>query len=437
MKKLFLFSFCVAAVAAFADTPCVSNVAARQRWPFSPVVDIDFWLESEECQDVVLSASYDGGQTTIALEGDAVGGSLFGLAPGMNHVTWDPVKAGFGDRQLKDFKVSAAVADKSARTYLVLDLADGSSTFAAQPPDDTGWTNSAYRSGKMVFRRIPAGRYELGYTDAEITYMMQYLAYDYMKVLATYQKAVGRRTVVITHDFYLAIFSLTGQQYGYAASGAGSGGETPIAKNVSVWRGSATDDGINWPVTGHAVSKTSFLGRMRDRMHLPSGMILDLPTEAQWEIAARAGTTTLFPNGGTIDNTKDELFAILDRIAWRGEPPKGYTVGMKEPNAWGLYDVLGLEYEGVLNAYCCSDTSKNLLDCAGFTVGWRETSPSVDPVGPSCVADGTLFRLSCNVGWAAGLSPAANTSARRAYSYSTTVNTATRLCIHLQPLVNK
>ena len=66
-----------------------------------------------------------------------------------------------------------------------------------------------------------------------------------------------------------------------------------------------------------------------------------LPTEAEWEYAARADTTARYLVGSTRSD--------LDRVAWYHGNSGGtlHSVGQKEPNAWGLYDVLGNVYEWV------------------------------------------------------------------------------------------
>src|SRR5262245_20862910 len=85
-----------------------------------------------------------------------------------------------------------------------------------------------------------------------------------------------------------------------------------------------------------------------------------LPTEAEWEYAARAGATTAYSFG---DSASD-----LDRYAWLGENSgnKTHLVGQLQPNAWGLYDMYGNVWEWVQDW-------KDL-----YTAG-----PAVDPAGPA------------------------------------------------------
>ncbi|GHU39364.1 hypothetical protein FACS1894190_03610 [Spirochaetia bacterium] len=96
-----------------------------------------------------------------------------------------------------------------------------------------------------------------------------------------------------------------------------------------------------------------------------------LPTEAEWDYAGRAGTTTEWINGNTVTAGLG-----LGAYAWYGENNASYThhpVGGKLPNAFGLYDMQGSVYEW------CWDWNGNY-----------SSSPVTDPVGPE---SGVQFRI--------------------------------------------
>ncbi len=105
-----------------------------------------------------------------------------------------------------------------------------------------------------------------------------------------------------------------------------------------------------------------------------------LPTEAEWEYAARAGTTTAFSNGGNLyaGDTNDCFGSLLldngtylDDIAvyCGNDPGQTEEVGTKDPNPWGLYDVHGNVYEWCHDWWDGSDYSGDATDPWGDASG--------------------------------------------------------------------
>ncbi|KPA16999.1 Sulphatase-modifying factor domain protein, partial [Candidatus Magnetomorum sp. HK-1] len=92
-----------------------------------------------------------------------------------------------------------------------------------------------------------------------------------------------------------------------------------------------------------------------------------LPTEAQWEYAARAGSTTALANGHLAE-TGCDMDTNLNAMGWYcgNADSKTHQVAQKQPNAWGLFDMHGNVWEW------CSD--------------WYDSYPDIsvtDPGGPS------------------------------------------------------
>jgi formylglycine-generating enzyme required for sulfatase activity len=115
------------------------------------------------------------------------------------------------------------------------------------------------------------------------------------------------------------------------------------------------------------------MGRLRAK----TGLMFDVPTQAQWEYACRAGTTTAFNSGKNLTNTTaDDAMAEVGRYYYNQSDGKGgYTkgttkVGSYLPNAWGLYDMHGNVEE------CC-------LDWYDAYPYYSSTTIYTDPVGPS------------------------------------------------------
>jgi formylglycine-generating enzyme required for sulfatase activity len=94
-------------------------------------------------------------------------------------------------------------------------------------------------------------------------------------------------------------------------------------------------------------------------LYKKTGIFYRLPTEAEWEYACRAGSNSIYPFGD--DAVK------LDEYAWyrTNSDNRYHKTGLRKPNAWGLYDMLGNVGEWVLDQYqqdYFSTLADNIID---------------------------------------------------------------------------
>ena len=234
-----------------------------------------------------------------------------GTAEGMHHVVWDLNVQG---QQIKSDDVVFNIAYKTMfdvqGIFCVIDLSDGASassypvSYLADVPSG-GWTDE-HKTTKLVLRLIEPGSFKMG----------------------------GSYNVTLTKPYYCGLFEVTQRQWELvtgsnpcSSTTYGKGDNYPVHYvSYDMIRGSSA--GAGWPAS-YEVDASSFFGKLRAR----TGLDFDLPTEAQWEYACRAGTTTTYYWGNSMDGN----------YAWytSNSSSKTHPVGTKTPNVWGLYDMSG------------------------------------------------------------------------------------------------
>jgi formylglycine-generating enzyme required for sulfatase activity len=143
--------------------------------------------------------------------------------------------------------------------------------------------------------------------------------------------------VTLTRGYWLGKYEVTQAQY-----------EAVMGTNPSYFKGADFPvEKVSWYNAMDFCAKLTDIERAAGR--LPEGYEYTLPTEAQWEYACRAGTTTALNSGKNLSD-KNKC-PEMDEVGWYeyNSDSTTHPVGQKMPNAWGLYDMHGNVFEWCLD----------------------------------------------------------------------------------------
>ena len=235
----------------------------------------------------------------------------------------------------------------------------------------------------MKLRLIPPGEFLMGSTPSEIETAINGVGPDRHWRECVASEGPQHR-VILTQPVYLGVSEVTQSQY-EKVMGANRSSFSPAGGRKEGVNGLDTAalavDSVSWNDAAEFCEKlslrenlTPYYKRTGETVSRLNGTGYRLPSEAEWEFACRAGTTTRFWSG---DERVD-----LERAGWMGEPNTGrtHTAGDRNANPFGLYDVHGNVWEWTQDAWNPS------------WYGQFGSKPAIDPMSPPLAQSEYVFR---------------------------------------------
>ena len=371
----------------------IEQAIVRQQWPWSTDVKVEYKLSGVTNPVDIVVRAFNGDKELDSSRLDAaITGDRYGVSEdGVGTLVIDPVAA-FGTSKvaLANFKVKLTLVENPAMSdvmYRIYDMSDGSKTpFPYVDVTRADLMNGKYGSVETNYANVVAGA-STPLSDVLVwTGVTNYPGAKTTKLVMRKIAAKGKtwqmgqtggnfsgstnaeqvHDVTLTKDYFIGVFPVTQEQYRKLTLGAWTG---------SGHKGEAYPvESATYEVFQSVITNDTSVGLNHIAANI--GVPINYPTEAQWEFACRAGTTSELYTGQLLNS------ANLSPIAWHSGNSGGNTceVGLKLPNAFGLYDMLGNVYEA------CRDAYKDSSVAIGYKDGAAVTDPEED--GP---ASGGLY----------------------------------------------
>ena len=336
----------VSKVAAFATVACLAlgasaattNVtinSVQQRWPWNNKVDITYTVTNGQTRSAAvycgLRFAVTANGRTHNFEGYTVGASA---ESGQHTITWTAPEGIISDSCSMTATLFTTNVP-SGNDYMIIDLTKTSDNvtyeglFATQDESNTRYNNDTHKLSKLVLRKVPrwADRNALP-NAASLASLDGYPTGDNTNVPETN----SRKDWSTDRDYYIGIFPLTVSQYRKIMGGTSSSTAPMSYVTWNDLRLSTTSPTSSIPAVD------SMTGTFFQRLNYFTGnkYDFDLPTEVMFEIAERAGATTTYWWGDTMDTSY---------VVCKENGGRLWGVGYRPANAWGLFDTAGNVWE--------------------------------------------------------------------------------------------
>ena len=358
MKRM-MTTMTVAFVGTLMADVSVDNIKCTQRYPWNGLVDIEYTVACDDpnAEIYVNPVGFNGDTGLTVFPTHFTGdGATNTVKAGRHTMVWD-AKADMGAFSSKNFQIKM-YAGKELSRYIVIDISGGTNATnyaIRRSVEGPNLDDDTCRTSEIWMRLVPPGTFmmgsptnELGRSDNE----------DLHKV-------------TITKPFYIGVFEVTQRQWelvmgnrpSYFTASNDAYQLLPV-EQIDCYALRITDTPS--VAKQNVVSPNTFLGRLRTKTNMFG---FDLPSEAQWEFACRAGTQTALNSGENLMGTTGcSNLGRLCRYSANGSTTQ--KVGTFLPNKIGLYDMHGNVKEWCMDGYHKSLGLNDRVDTVGV---WTNT----------------------------------------------------------------